>query len=159
MLQKVKDRQKVLILSKEKEIENDICIILSSHGYSIDITENEIEAEEKIIYYKPSIFIADINLLPEYPEKILSVFNKARKIPTFLIIEDGKLKEKQNRFLEYSDEILQFPFNEDNLYHKIKKAVNYNRIVHDNEYYEGIFLVIKLFFPLLVLFLFVITLQ
>lgn len=159
MLQKVKDRQKALILSKEKELENDICMVLSSHGYSIDITENENEAREKVIYYKPSLFVADIALLPEYPAVILSIFNKARKIPTFLIIDNGKSKERLNRYLEHGDEILQIPLSEDNLYHKIKKAVNHNKIIQDNHYYEGIFLILKLMSPLLILLMFIITLS
>ena len=158
MLQKVKDRQKVLILSKEEKIESNICMVLSSHGYSIDVTDDKNEAEERVVYYKPSLFVADVDLLPEYPEKLISIFNKARKIPTFLIIDDGKSKEKLNKYLEYSDEILRVPFNEENLHHKIKKAVNHNKIIHDNQYYEGMFLMFKLVAPLFILLMFIITL-
>ena len=159
MLQKVKDRQKVLILSKEKEIENDLHMVLSAHGYSIDITEDENDARERMFYYKPSLFVADITLLPEYPAVILAIFNKARRVPTFLIVDNGKSKEKLNRYLEYSDEILQIPFSEDNLYHKIKKAVNYNKIIHDNNYYEGMFILLGLITPLIILLVFIITLS
>jgi DNA-binding NtrC family response regulator len=159
MLQKVKDRQKVLILSLKKEIENDISMILSSHGYAPDITSETEIAKEKMIYYKPSLFIADIELLPEFPVQLLSIFTKARKTPTFLIIDDSKFKEKLNKYAEYSDDILKFPFTDDNIYYKINKAVQHNKLIHDNHYYQGMFLMLKLMSPLLVLLAFIITLN
>lgn len=158
MLQKVKDRRKVLILSEKKEVENDICMILSSHGYSPDITADLNKAKDKMVYYKPSLFIADISLLPDFPLEILSVFTKARKTPTFLIIDDGKSKEKLNKYAEYSDDILRIPFGDDNIYYKIKKAVLHNDLIHDNHYYQGMFLILKLVVPLLVVLTFIITL-
>jgi len=159
MLQKVKDRQKVLILSEKKEIENDISMILSSHGYLPNITSDLDDAKERMLYYKPSLFIADIELLPNFPAKILSLFTKARKTPTFLIIDDGSSKEKLNKYAEYSDDILRFPFGDDNIYYKIKKAVLHNDLIHDNHYYQGMFLIMKLMAPLLVLLVFIITLN
>jgi len=157
MLQKIKDRNKVLILSKEKEIENDIFMVLSSHGYSIDLICDVEEARDKLIYYKPELFIADINLLPDYPAKLLAIFTKARKTPTFLIIDDEKSKEKLSKYLECCNDVLKIPFNEENLYYKIRKAVNYSKIIGDNQYYEGMFLILKLMAPLLVLMVFLIT--
>jgi len=157
MLQKVKDRNKVLILSKKKEIENDIFMVLSSHGYSIDLTSDIEEAKEKLIYYKPALFIADINLLPNYPAKLLAIFTKARKTPTFLVIDDEKSKEKTGKYLEYCNDVLKIPFNDENLYYKIEKAVNYSRIISDNQYYKGMFLMLKLMTPILVLIIFLIT--
>jgi DNA-binding NtrC family response regulator len=157
MLQKVKDRNKVLILSKYKEIENDIFMILSSQGYSVDILKDADEAREKIIYYKPTLYIVDIDFLPNYPEKLLAIFTRAKKIPTFLIIDNEKFKEKLNRYLEYCDDILQLPFSEDNLYYKIKKAANYSKIVSDNQYYQGLFLMFKLMAPFLILIIFLMT--
>jgi DNA-binding NtrC family response regulator len=159
MLQKVKDRRKVLILSEKKEIENDICMILSSHGYSPDITEDFDEAREKILYYKPSLFLANIKLLPEFPSQLLSIFTKARKNPTFLLIDNGKHKEQLNKYIEYSDDILRIPFSDDNLYYKIKKAVSHNELIHDNQYYQGMFLMLKLMSPLFILLAFIITLN
>ena len=159
MLQKVKDRQKVLILSEKKEVENDISMILSSHGYSPDITADFDKAKEKMLYYKPSLFIADAALLPDFPAKILSIFIKARKTPTFLIIDDGNYKEKLNKYAEYSDDILRTPFGDDNIHYKIKKAVLHNDLIHDNHYYQGMFLMGKLIAPLLVLLVFIITLS
>ena len=159
MLQKVKDRQKVLILSEKKEIENDISMILSSHGYSPDITANFEKAKEKMLYYKPSLFIADAALLPDFPAQILSIFIKARKTPTFLIIDDGNNKNKLNKYAEYSDDILRIPFVDDNVNYKIKKAVLHNELVHDNHYYQGMFLMLKLIAPLLILLGFIVTLN
>jgi len=158
MLQKVKDRRKVLILSEKKEVENDICMILSSHGYSPDITADLDRAKEKMVYYKPSLFIADVTLLPDFPVEILTTFTIARKTPTFLIIDDGKSKEKLNKYAEYSDDILRIPFGDDNIYYKIKKAVSHNDLIHDNHYYQGMFLLLKLMTPLLILLAFIVTL-
>lgn len=159
MLLKVKDRQKVLIFSQKKEIENDLSMILSSHGYSPDIVSNFDEAKEKMIYYKPSLFISDIELLPDFPAKILSIFTTMRKTPTFLIIDDGKSKEKLKKYAEYSDDILKIPFSDDNIYYKIKKAISHNELIHDNHYYQGMFLMLKLVSPLLILLVFIITLS
>jgi DNA-binding response OmpR family regulator len=159
MLKKVKDRRKALILSKTKEIENDICMILSSHGYSPDITTEYDTIIEKMIYHQPPLFIADIALLPEFPAQLISIFSKARKTPTFLIIDDLKSKEKLNRYMEYSDDILRIPLGDDNLYYKIKKAVNHNEVIQDNQYYQGIFLMLKLMSPLLLLLVFIITVE
>ena len=157
MLQKVKDRRKAIILSKTKEIENDICMILSSHGYSPDFVSTYDDAVEKVIYYKPPLFIADIELLPEFPNKIMKLFQKARKTPAFLIIDKQKSVEKLNRYIEFTDDVLRIPFAEDNIYYKIKKAVHNNEIMQDNQYYLGMLLMLKLIAPILLLIILIIT--
>jgi len=157
MLQKIKDRRKAVILSKTKEIENDICMILSSHGYSPDLVDNYDEATEKIIYYKPPLLIADIGLLPDFPIQLINVFQKARKTPAFLIIDNVKSIEKLNRYIEFTDDILRLPFTEDNIYYKIRKAVLHNEIMQDNQYYLGMHLVLKLIFPILLMIVLIIT--
>ncbi|MCL2844144.1 MAG: hypothetical protein FWE23_01640 [Chitinivibrionia bacterium] len=157
MLQKVKDRRKTVILSKTKEIENDLCMILSSHGYAPDLVSTFEDAAEKIIYYKPPLFIADIELLPEFPNQIMKLFQKARKTPAFLIIDNSKHVEKLNRYVEFTDDILRVPFAEDSIYYKIKKAVLHNEIAQDNQYYLGMLLMLKLISPVLLLIVLIIT--
>ena len=157
MLQKIKDRQKAMIFSKKKEFENNLCMVLSSHGYSPDIVTEVDELIEKIIDYKPPLLIADIELLPEFPEQILAIFQKARKTPTFLIIDDLKHKEKLYRYVEYSDDILRIPFFNENIYYEIKKAVNHNQLIQDNQFYQGLFFMLKLISPLLLLLVFILT--
>ena len=157
MLQKVKDRHKALIFSQLKEFENDICMVLSSHGYSPDIVADANEMIEKILDYKPPLLIAEIALLPDFPAQILAVFLKARKTPVFLIIDDSKHKEKLNRYVEYSDDILRIPFFKDNIYYDIKKAVNHNQLIQDNQFYKGMFFMLKLIIPLLLLLVFILT--
>ncbi|MCL1945974.1 MAG: hypothetical protein FWF51_02320 [Chitinivibrionia bacterium] len=157
MLQKIKDRRKALIFSKMREFEDDICLVLSSHGYSPEIVTNIDDVTEKILDYKPPLFIAEIALLPEFPAQILAIFQKARKTPTFLIIDDSKNKEKLNRYVEYSDDILRVPLIDDNIYYKIRKAVNHNELIQDNQYYQGMFFMLKLISPLLLLLVFILT--
>ncbi len=158
MVQKVKNRHRVLLLSQDSHNSNDIFMLLSSHGYLVDVVATFEAASLKILNYKPSIFIADIALLPPMPQETIEVFNEARKHPVFLLINDDEKSPIVQSYLESSvDDLLTMPMEADKLYHKVKRAANYNRMQHEIAYHSGIVFMLKLIIPILMVIVFILT--
>ena len=156
MINKVKNRYRVLILSNTPKIKRDFSILLSSHGYLVDVVSSFKEAEEKLIQYKPSIFLSEIDLLPYNSKEITVVFKKTKKIPVFLVIDSGKTEKKLTRYIDDIDDILLYPYDADTLYYKIKRAANYNNMQHEIAYHSGMIFILKFMIPifLLIVYLF-----
>ncbi len=130
-------------------------MLLSSHGYFVDSSSTFEETSEKIINYKPSIFIADAELLPQTPYSVTEVFNKAKKHPVFLLINHGEELTSTKRYLDYGiDDLLTIPFSADKLYRKVKRAADYNRMQHLVEYHSGMLFMLKLIIPLILIIIY-----
>lgn len=158
MINKVKNRHWVLIFSDRSDMVNNIQMLLSSHGYLVDLAESFDEATEKMINYKPSIFIADVDRLPTIPYSVTDVFNKAKKHPVFLLINNSENSKKTKMYLDYGvDDLLTIPFTADKLYRKVKRAAAYNRMQHEIEYHSGMLFILKLIFPLIIIFMYLLS--
>lgn len=157
MINKIKNRNRVLIFSDSSSDVNNIQMSLSSHGYLVDNVSNFEEATKKMINYKPSIFIADVDLLPVTPYSVTQIFNKAKKHPVFLLINRGENKKNTKVYLDYGvDDLLTIPFSADKLYRKVKRAADYNRMQHLIEYHSGMLFMLKLITPIILLTIYLI---
>ena len=158
MINKVKNRYRVLILTNTTKVKRDFSLLLSSHGYLVDIVTTFSEAEEKLTQYKPSIFLSEITLLPTNPLEVTSVFKRIKKIPVFLVIDFGDAHKKIKRYIEHDiDDILLFPYDANTLYYKIKRAASYNRMQHEIAYHSGMIFILKFMLPIFLLIVYLIT--
>lgn len=154
----VKNRHRVILYAKDNDILNNIQMLLSSHGYLVDTVKSFEDLSARMINYKPSILIADVDLLPESTLLINDVFNKAKKKPVFLIINSGEDNLSTQRYLKYGvDDILTIPFNGDKLYRKVKRAAEYNHMQHLVEYHSGMLFMLKLISPIILVFLIILA--
>ncbi len=155
MQQKFKNRHRVLLASPDKSITDNVHMLLSSHGYYVDTASSYDELEEKMINYKASILIADVELLPTNPLILSQLYNTAKKKPVQLLIDRDENAPIVQEYLRTGiDDLLTIPFDADKLYRKVKRAAEYNRMQHDIEYHSGMLFILKLILPLFIAIVF-----
>lgn len=157
-MRKVKNRHRVLLACKDKKITNNVLMLLSSHNYFVELADSYSELESKMVSYKPSILIADVNLLPQNPMVLQLLFNKAKKKPVQLLIEDNENQPIVKDYLKYGvDDLLTVPFDAAKLYRKVKRAAEYNQMQHSLEYHSGMFFMFLLSLPILITIIYLIS--
>lgn len=157
-MKKVKNRHRVLLFCEDQLVTNDVLMLLSSHGYLVDTADNYEEVCAKLLNYKHSILIADVDQLPEDPNTVFNLFRKARKSPVFLLINRLNSVEKIRAYLDAGvDDLLSMPIDADKLYRKVKRAAEYNRMQHEIEYHSGMVFILKMLIPVLMTIVFIIT--
>ena len=160
IINKVKNRHRVLLISNNEEVKKNFPLLLSSHGYLVDIAEDFPEAQEKMMQYKPSIFIGDITLLPDNPDMVVALFKQAKKFPVFLLIENEKRTQKQKEYIDSGvDDVLAYPYDADKLYYKINRAANYNRMQHEIAYHSGMIFILKFMLPIFLLIMYLLKIK
>lgn len=158
MLQKVKNRHRVLLASPDKHITDNVLMLLSSHGYYVDTASDYSELSEKMVNYKPSILIADVELLPPNPMQLNQLFNLAKKKPVQLLIDRDENAPIVREYLHSGiDDLLTIPFDSSKLYRKVKRAAEYNRMQHDIEYHSGMLFILKMMLPIFIVIIFFIA--
>lgn len=157
-MKKVKNRHRVLLFCEDQLVTNDVLMLLSSHGYLVDIASSYDDVSTKLINYKHSIFIADVDQLPDDPNSVINLFRKARKSPVFLLINRLNSVDKIRSYLDSGvDDLLSMPIDADKLYRKVKRAAEYNRMQHEIEYHSGMVFILKMLIPVLMTIVFIIT--
>lgn len=157
-MKKVKNRHRVLLFCEDQLVTNDVLMLLSSHGYLVDTADSYDEVCSKLINYKHSIFLADVDQLPEDPDVVYNLFRKARKSPVFLLINRLNSVELIRAYLDAGvDDLLSMPIDADKLYRKVKRAAEYNRMQHEIEYQSGMVFILKMLIPVLMTIVFIIT--
>lgn len=158
MLQKVKNRHRVLLASPDKSITDNVLMLLSSHGYFVDTACDYQQLSEKMVNYKPSILIADVELLPTNPMQLAQLFNLAKKKPVQLLIDRDENAPIVREYLHSGiDDLLTIPFDSNKLYRKVKRAAEYNRMQHDIEYHSGMLFILKMMLPIFIVIIFFIA--
>ncbi|MGM0461654.1 MAG: hypothetical protein ACQEQ4_04460 [Fibrobacterota bacterium] len=159
MLKKVKNRHRVLLLSTDTEVTNDILMLLSAHYYLVDLAKDEARARDLFVNYKHSILIADVDLIPDTPQSFIPLFKAARKKPVFLLINRNERSDKVLSYLQNGvDDLLTMPIYSDKLYRKVKRAAEYNRMQHDIEYHSGMVFLLKMLIPVIIVITFLLSL-
>ncbi|MGM0442771.1 MAG: hypothetical protein ACQEQV_01110 [Fibrobacterota bacterium] len=151
MFKRVKNRHRVLLLCRDRDVSNDVLMLLSSHGYLVDLAESEAYALDLFLNYKHSIIIADVDLIPRNTADFSEVFHRARKKPVFLLINRNERSEKVLSYLRAGvDDLLTLPIYPDKLYRKVKRAAEYNKMQHDIEYHSGMVFLLKMLLPVVI---------
>lgn len=154
----VKNRHRVLLASSDKHITDNVLMLLSSHGYFVETAETYEILSEKMINYKPSILIADVELLPTNPMVLTQLFNQAKKKPVQLLIDRDESAPIVKEYLHSGiDDLLTIPFDANKLYRKVKRAAEYNRMQHDIEYHSGMSFILKMMIPIVIAIVFFLT--
>jgi len=158
MLRTVKNRHRVLLASSDKHITDNVLMLLSSHGYFVDTAMTYDEVSEKMVNYKPSILIIDVDLLPSNPATLMQLYNKAKKKPVQLLIDRDESAPIVKEYLHSGiDDLLTVPFDADKLYRKVKRAADYNRMQHEIEYHSGMLFMLKMMIPIIISIMFILT--
>jgi CheY-like chemotaxis protein len=75
---------RLLIISKDPLVRNDMIMLLSGCGYFVDYVENRSEGIAKFRNFKHAVVILDVHALPRSPQRLLKLLKMYKKNPITL---------------------------------------------------------------------------
>ncbi|MDD5676172.1 MAG: hypothetical protein PHC61_18515 [Chitinivibrionales bacterium] len=129
------NRPRLLIISKEPLLRNDLIILLSGCGYFVDFVETRSEGIVKFRHFKHAVVIMDVHALPKYPQRMLRLFRVYKKNPIILIAAHGDEAERVYPFMRLGIfDVVALPLQVDHLYYVLRRLVDHSRLMAHNEF-------------------------
>jgi two-component system response regulator ResD len=126
---------RLLIISKDPLVRNDMIMLLSGCGYFVDYVENRSEGIAKFRSFKHAVVILDVHALPRSPQRLLKLFKMYKKNPIILIVAE---KNDEPRLYPYMQlgifDIVTLPFHVDYLYFILRRLIEHSRLTAFNEF-------------------------
>jgi two-component system response regulator ResD len=126
---------RLLIISKDPLVRNDMIMLLSGCGYFVDYVENRSEGIAKFRNFKHAVVILDVHALPRSPQRLLKLFKMYKKNPIILIVAE---KNDEARLYPYMQlgifDIVTLPFHVDYLYFILRRLIDHSRLTAFNEF-------------------------
>jgi DNA-binding NtrC family response regulator len=147
------NRHRVLVISRNDELRNDLVTLISSYGYFVEDFANRLEAIRRFRAHKQSIIIIDIPSLRRFSKRI---FNLIRNIQQNAIILVAAHKPENRIAFEHLSmgayDVLRLPLKTESLIHTLNRAQSHHRMLIDNMFVKNL-----LFFGLLMIPLWLLT--
>jgi DNA-binding NtrC family response regulator len=130
-----RNRPRLLVISKDPMVRNDLVILLSGCGYFVDYVENRLEGIKKFRNFKHAVVIMDVHALPKYPKRMLKLFRVYKKNPIILIVAHYDEAQRIYPYMRLGIfDIVPLPFQVDRLYFVLKRLVEHSRLAAQNEF-------------------------
>jgi len=141
------NRHRVLVISKNPEVRNELVTLLSGYGYFVEYCHSRIEGVRKFRDHKQPIVIMDVPILRVFPRRLFQLIQKVRK-NTIVLVAASK-KEEAEAFEKLGlgvYDVLNLPLKTDFLKLTLSRAINHHRLTLENLFVKNF-----VFFGLLML--------
>jgi DNA-binding NtrC family response regulator len=142
-------RTRLLVISKDDTLRNNLVTLLTGYGYFVDYVENRHDGLRKFRENKHAIAIVDVHTLPRLPERFFKAFRIFKRNPIIII---AATEEEMPRVYPYLCrevyDILQLPFKMEYLDFVFKRLVDHHFIMKSNEFLKTLFLMLCLIAPI-----------
>jgi DNA-binding NtrC family response regulator len=141
------DRQRVLVISRNAEVRNELVTLLSGYGYFVEYCQTRMEGMRKFRAHKQPIVILDLPVLRAFPKRLFRFMLSVRK-NTIILIAAGKKDESEafERVALGAYDILNLPLKTDMLKLTLNRALTHHRLTLENLFVKN-----AVFFALLIL--------
>lgn len=130
-----KNMSRLLIISKDPAVRNDMIILLSGCGYFVDYVETRSEGITKFRNFKHAVVILDVHALPRSPHRMLRLFRMYKKNPIILIVAEKSDETKLFPYMQLGIfDIVTLPFHVDYLYFVLKRLIEHSKLTAQNEF-------------------------
>jgi two-component system, OmpR family, response regulator ResD len=144
-----RNRSRLLIISKDPKVRNDLIVLLSGCGYFVDYVENRSEGIEKFRNFKHAVVIFDLHALPRSPQRTLNLFRLYKKHPILLIVAQ---KDEESRLYPYMQlgifDIVTLPFQVDHLYFILQRLIQHSKSTAQKEFVRLFLLTVLMTVPI-----------
>lgn len=139
------NRQRVLVISRNTELRNELVTLLSGYGYFVEYCATRLEGIRKFRAHKQPMVILDVPVLRMFPKRLFRMIQRVRK-NTIVLIAAHKHEEQTafERLALGAYDILHLPLKTDFLRLTLNRAVSHHQVI-----LEGVFVKNVLFFALL----------
>ena len=141
------NRQRVLIISRNPDLRNELVTLLSGYGYFVEFCQTRLEGVRKFRAHKQPIVILDVPVLRTFPKRLFRLIQMVRR-NTIVLIAAHKREEVEafeNLHLGAYD-ILNLPLRTDFLKLTLSRALAHHRMMLENIFVKNL-----VFFGLLML--------
>jgi len=144
-----KHRTRLLVISKDDSMRNDLVTLLTGYGYFVDYVKNRHDGLRKYRENKNAIVIVDVHTLPRVPAHFFRAFRIYKRNPIIVIAAS---EEEMPRVYPYLCrdvyDILQLPLKMDYLDFVLKRLVDHHVIMKTNEFLKTFLLIFGLIAPI-----------
>jgi two-component system, OmpR family, response regulator ResD len=144
-----RNRSRLLIISKDPTIRNDMIMLLTGCGYFVDYVENRSEGIAKFRNFKHAVVILDVHALPRSPQHLLELFRMYKKNPIILIVAEKNDEARLYPYMQFGIfDIVTVPFQVDYLYFVLRRLIDHSRLTASNEFTKLLLLMIIVTLPI-----------
>jgi DNA-binding response OmpR family regulator len=148
------NRPRLLVISKDNQVRNDLVILLSGCGYFVDYVVNRSEGIGKFRSFKHAVVIMDVHALPRFPKRMLRLFRVYKKNPIILIVARSDEANQVYPFMRLGIfDVITLPFQADHLYIVLKRLIEHSRLVAQHEFIRRFISVLLITLPVWGVFL------
>jgi DNA-binding response OmpR family regulator len=148
------NRPRLLVISKDSQVRNDLVILLSGCGYFVDYVVNRSEGIAKYRSFKHAVVIMDVHALPRFPKRMLRLFRVYKKNPIILIVARTEDAHQVYPFMRLGVfDVITLPFQADHLYIVLKRLVEHSRLLAQHEFIRRFITVLLITLPVWGIFL------
>lgn len=143
------NRQRVLVISKNSDVRNEIVTLLSGYGYFVEFCQSRGEGIRKFRAHKQPILILDVGILRIFPKRFFDFIQRVRK-NTIVLIAAHK-KDEADAFEKIrmgAYDILNLPLRTDFLKLTLKRALAQHALTLENIFVKNILFFGMIFLPL-----------
>jgi DNA-binding response OmpR family regulator len=152
------NRPRLLVISKDNQVRNDLVILLSGCGYFVDYVMNRSEGIAKFRNFKHAVVIMDVHALPRFPKRMLRLFRVYKNNPIILIVARSDEAQLVYPFMRLGIfDVITLPFQADHLYFVLKRLVEHSRLIAQHEFIRRLISVLLVTLPVWGIFLWVLA--
>lgn len=133
---------KIVIVEDDKEIREELKILLENSGYEVGVISNFEHIAEKIIEDKIHLILLDINLPNKSGYDICSKIRTKSKVPIIFVTSRNNSMDELKGIMLGGDDYIEKPYNVPILLARIKNLLNrtYSEEMENKIEYKGIIL-------------------
>ena len=153
-----KNRPRVLIISRNPQVQSDLVMLFTGYGYFVDYVKSRSEGISKFRQNKQPIVVIDVPALPRFPDRMFRLFKVYRRNPIILVAAHADEEKRVYRYLNKGVyDILSLPIKSEMVHHKLRRLVDYNQSKAQNEFMRTLITLTLLITPIwLFLYIFII---
>lgn len=125
---------KILIIEDDKEIRDELKILLKNNGYDVETIENFENVDKQILSIEPHIVLLDVNLPKKNGYEICGQVRAKSKVPIIFVTSRNNSMDELNGIIMGGDDYIEKPYNIPILLARIKSLLNR---VYQNEEKES----------------------
>lgn len=135
--------QKILIVEDDKQIREELKILLQNSGYEVDLITDFENVEQQILDSESHLILLDVHLPQKNGYEICSKIRTRSKIPIIFVTSKNSAMDELNGIMRGADDYIEKPYNVPILLARIKNLLNRTYSTEDQDckiQYKGIVL-------------------
>ena len=135
--------QKIIIVEDDKEIREELKVLLENSGYEVDLITDFEKVEQQILDRESHLILLDVHLPQKDGYEICSKIRTKSKIPIIFVTSKNSAMDELNGIMRGADDYIEKPYNVPILLARIKNLLNRTYSTEDQDRkieYKGIVL-------------------